>query len=119
MKFRGAVFSALLAFAASTTNAADWYPRASAKTEMIEQDASGAIILGVNTWNNGGAAVPVSGHNGTCNITAIRLVPPAGREKDWLAMVLAATMSGNAISVYGECSASTWQIIGTRILVEY
>lgn len=116
MMLRMAIISTTLLFAAHSASAADWYLRVSNHLQRVEQTSSGAIVLSVN---NGGIAVSVPGQNGSCSITSVLINPPSGREKDWLAMVLGATLSGNAISVYGDCNAGTWQIVSNRFVVDY
>lgn len=96
--------------------AADWFDRVSERLQFIEQTASGQIKLAVN---NGGIAIAIPGRSSTCSATSVLITAPAGKEKDWLAMVMAAVLSGNALTVYGECNASTWQIESNRILIDY
>ncbi len=105
--------------AASVAGAADWYDNVSLKLERVEQDASGVIYLMVNTWASGGTGVTVTGHATSCYVTSVRLTAPSGKEKEWLSMVLAATLAGKSVSVYGECNAAGYYIDGSRLIVEY
>lgn len=69
--------------------------------------------------NNGGIAITVPGRTSTCSATSVLITPPTNREKEWLALVTGAVLSGHAVTVYGECNASTWQIESNRFVVEY
>lgn len=115
---KGIVFtvSTLCALCAVPASAADWFDRVSDRFDLIEQQASGQIVLHVN---NGGIAVSVPGRTSTCSATTVLITPPASREKDWLAMVMGSILSGGALTVYGDCNASAWQINATRIFVDY
>ncbi|WP_293865629.1 hypothetical protein [Steroidobacter sp.] len=113
---RLALVSASFLFVSLPADAADWYLRVSDHLQRVEQTSSGSIVLAVN---NGGIAISVPGQSSSCSITSVLINPPSGREKDWLAMVLAATLAGKAISVYGDCNAGTWQIVSSRMIVEY
>jgi hypothetical protein len=94
-----------------------WYSRASAKMERVEMDATtGVIILMVSGEVS---ATVTADDESTCVASAILITPPTGKENVWLAMVLAATMSGNAVSVYGTCNASAYTIEASRMLVDY
>lgn len=100
---------------ASTTNAADWYDNVGPVLGRIEPWPDGSIYLG----NGTGIATLVAGHATSCSITQIHLLPPSGQEKAWLATLLAATMAGKAVHVYGDCVQSNYRIDATRLLVEY
>lgn len=99
-----------------SAHAADWFDRVGDQLGTIEQTSGGQILMWIN---NGGIAVTVPGRTSSCAITSVLLSPPTGKEKDWLAMVLAATMSGNSFTVYGNCNTSTQQIEATRLVVVY
>jgi hypothetical protein len=102
----------------SSVHAADWFDRVSERLGTIEVLDGGQILLWVNT--GGGAPITVQGRTSTCSMTSLLLTPtPASAAKDWLAMVLAATMSGNAFTVFGNCNASTQQLEATKLQVVY
>lgn len=98
----------------ATAEAADWYDNVGPGLGRIEPWPDGSIYL-MNT----GIAVLVNGHAITYSITQIHLLPPSGQEKAWLAALLAATMAGKAVHVYGECVQSNYRIDSTRLNVEY
>lgn len=106
----------LCAVWAVPASAADWFDRVSERLDLIEQTPGGQIKL---TVNNGGIAISIPGRASTCSATSVLITPPTNREKEWLGMVMGAVLSGKAISVYGECNASTWQIESTRFVVDY
>ncbi|MBL8272001.1 hypothetical protein [Steroidobacter sp.] len=114
MKSHRLVAIALALGASLPASAADWFDRVTDRLGAIEQTSGGQIKLFID---NGGVAINVPGRGSSCSATSVLITPPAGREKDWLAMVLAAVSSGNAVAVYGNCNASTWQIESTRIFV--
>ncbi|WP_129774619.1 hypothetical protein [Peristeroidobacter soli] len=110
-------FAATLGLLGSVpASAADWFDRVSERFDLIEQSSSGQILLQVN---NGGIAITVPGRSSSCSATSVLITPPVNKEKDWLAMVLAAVIAGKGVTVYGNCNAATWQIESNRILVDY
>ena len=98
----------------SAAEAADWYDNVGPVLGRIEPMPDGSIYLG-----NTGIGMLVTGHSTSCSISQIHLLPPSGQEKAWLATLLAATMAGKAVHVYGECVQSNYRIDATRLLVEY
>lgn len=117
MRMRALAMLFALFAGTSSVHAADWFDRVSERLGTIEQTDTGQILLWVNT--GGGAPITVQGRTSSCSVTSLLLSPPAGYAKDWLAMVLAATMSGNAFNVFGNCNSSTQQIEATKLVVVY
>ena len=116
MRMMVSMASALCALCAVPASAEDWFDRVSERFSLIEQTATGQIKLHVN---NGGIAITVPGRASTCSATSVLITPPTNRERKWLGMVMGAVLSGNALTVYGDCNASAWQIVSSRIFVDY
>jgi len=115
VKTVAALVAVLALLTAQTANAAVWYDRVSTQLQRVEVDATGAVILMVS----GPTVWVTAADNSTCRIAAITVTPPAGKEKEYLAMALAATISGKAVSVYGTCNQSAYSIAANRMLVDY
>jgi hypothetical protein len=52
-------------------------------------------------------------------VNAIQLIPPSGKEKEWLAMVLSATLADKPISIYGDCDQANYRINANRLVIQY
>lgn len=94
-----------------------WYNNVGAHMGRIEQGSNGQIWLMRPT--NDRTRVTISGDGESCYINQVKLIPPTGKEKEWLSMVLTATISGKALNVYGTCNNSTTTIDVVRLVLEY
>jgi hypothetical protein len=106
----------LLFAAASSVSAADWFYNVAPKMGRIEQWSDGTIYWSISS---NGSAVTLSGTSTSCLVTQIHLIPPVGREKEWLGMLLSATMAGKTAHVFGDCITSNTRIDATRLVIEY
>ena len=103
--------------AASSASAADWFDDAGASVGRIESWPDGSIWLSIPASSS--SAVNLPGRTSTCTVTQIHLLPPAGQEKAWLAVVLSAAANGKALSLFGDCVPSNTRIDATRLVSEY
>lgn len=115
MKITYVIATGLLAFSLPAA-ATDWFDRVSDRFALVEQTTSGQIVLHADS---GGVAISIPGRSSTCSATSVLITAPTGKEREWLAMVLGAVLSGNAVTVYGDCNPSTWQIEANRVFVNY
>lgn len=103
-------------FCASTAYSGDWYDDVSTQMGQMEQLGSAGEIW-VSTPS--GAVLTVAGHAGSCQVNAIRFVPPSGKEREWLAVILAANLAQRPIKVYGDCDQGNFRIDVSRLVVVY
>lgn len=118
VKTRTCVLAPFLLGTTLSAHAADWYNDVGIAMGRVEQWSDGSIYLMVPSARNG-APVTLQGASTSCSVTQIHLIPPSGKEKEWLAMVLAATMSGKSVNVFGDCVVSSYRIDANRLVVEY
>ncbi len=108
------IFAGILTTLSASANAADWYDNAALNMGRVEQGANGVIWL-----VRASGTVEVPGNSSSCIVNAIQLIPPTGKEKDWLAMVLSATIAGKALNVYGDCDQANYRINVNRLVIKY
>lgn len=109
-----AIATAILCSIATSAQARDWYADVGAVMGKLEQSS------GTDIWlYRAAGTVSVAGQSGSCQVNTVVLSPPAGKEKEWLAMALGAVLAGKPISVYGECDAANSRITASRIVIVY
>jgi hypothetical protein len=96
---------------------ADWFDNAGAFMGRIEPWSDGTIWLLIPGTSP--SAITLQGRTSTCSVSQIHLLPPAGQEKAWLAVLLSAAATGKGVTVFGECISSNTRIDATRLVVEY
>jgi hypothetical protein len=100
-----------------SVEAADWYDNVAASMGNIEEWPDGSIWLSVPLSSNG-APVTIVGSSNSCNVTQIHLIPPAGKEKEWLSMVLSASAAGKRMRAYGDCVPGNYRLDASRFVIE-
>jgi len=116
MKISTAGFAALLTLVGSVAGAADWFDNVAGVVPRVEPWSDGSIWLARPLSSL--SAVALLGRSSSCSITQIHLIPPAGQERAWLAVLLSAMAAGQAISVYGDCVPANSRIDATRLVIE-
>jgi len=83
--------------------------------QRIEQSSNGTIWLMANAPSN----TPTISN---CQAGQVLLMPPTGREKEWLALVISAWAMGKAIQTTGYCDTTISAlpvIVGNRLIVDF
>lgn len=103
-------------FCATTAYSGDWYDDVGTQMGQMEQFGSGGEIW-LSTPN--ASVLTVAGHAGSCQVNTIRFIPPSGKEREWLALILAANLAQRQIKVYGDCDQGNYRIDVSRVAIVY